>query len=92
MKKLLLISLIVFSGCTQIAHIDEKGDIIIDRPGLYSATAKMHEEYHQQGLAHCKDRKCVMYFMDLGSIELCSKCKAKLRPTTLDWLEKFKVK
>ncbi len=92
MKKLSLISLLVLSGCTRIAHIDDSGGIVIDRPDLYSATAKMHEEYHLQGLGHCRDNKCVMYFMDLGSLKLCPKCKAKLRPTTLDWLKDIEIK
>ena len=92
MKKLLLISLIVLSGCTRIAHIGEAGDIVIDRPDLYTATAKLHEEYHQRGLGHCRNNKCVMYFADLGSLELCPKCKAKLLPTTLDWLKDIEIK
>ncbi len=95
MKKALLISLIslmMICGCTPIAHIGESGEIVIDRPDLYSATAHDHEKGHQLGLGHCPDKRCYMFFMDLGGAKLCSKCKAKLRPTTLDWLENFKVK
>lgn len=86
MKKLLLIIALAISGCTRIAHVGESGDIVIDRPDLYSATAKMHEEYHLRELGHCGNNKCVMYFMDRGSVKLCPKCKAKLRTTTSDWL------
>ncbi len=86
MKKYIIICLLALSGCTRIAHIGEDGSIIVDRPDLYSATAKMHEEYHLRELGHCGNNKCVMYFMDMGSVELCGKCKSKLRTTTSEWL------
>ncbi|KKL25052.1 hypothetical protein LCGC14_2409190 [marine sediment metagenome] len=89
MRKLLLIILLAISGCTRIAHIDEAGDIVIDRPDLYSATAKMHEDHHLLGLYHCWNNKCVMYFMDKGSVVLCPKCKSKLRTTTSGWLDRI---
>ena len=88
MKRLILISLLTLTGCTQIAHISKDGYVIIDRPDLYSETARLHEEEgHLWGLYHCSDKRCYMFFMDLGRVELCGKCKAKLKTTTLDWLK-----
>ncbi len=89
-----IIILLLLPGCVRIAHIDKNGGIVIDRPDLYSETAKLHEERHQAGLYHCWNNRCVMYFMDLGSVDFCTKCKAKLKkiksryPTTLEWLNK----
>ncbi len=83
----LLISVLALCSCTRIAHIDNNGNVVIDRPDLYSETARLHEvEGHLWGLQHCNSKKCYMYFMDVGSVILCSKCKAKLRTTTSEWL------
>ncbi|MGQ9586843.1 MAG: archaemetzincin family Zn-dependent metalloprotease [Thermoplasmata archaeon] len=58
-----------------------------DDPGVFRGRLLKevaHELGHVLGLSHCPDRRCVMHFSnslqdtDFKSLEMCSKCSAKL--------------
>jgi hypothetical protein len=70
--------IIFIAGCSpRIAHIGENGEIIKDRPDLYSQTADRHERFHQAGYGHCPNKHCVMHYADYGGKFLCTKCWIK---------------
>lgn len=58
----------------------------------------LHEYYHNLGIVeHCPNKKCLMYFgyqtdLIFGARKkvLCAECRKKVKPTTLDWLERMK--
>jgi predicted Zn-dependent protease len=87
MKKSIIICLLLVSGCTQrIAHI-ENGEIIIDNPVYrHDRSVWLHEYGHKKGLIHCKNKACYMYPVYHGGTDLCTKCQARLRTTTENWL------
>ncbi len=57
-----------------------------------------HEDWHNRGIPeHCLNKKCLMYgeyqtdlILGVRKKSLCNKCRKKVRPTTLDWLERMK--